>query len=243
MDGGTDPEGDKHMNRNSLILFMICALLASGASGVAQAGTIVFSDTHVMTTTNWNATLTFPKFNPSLGSLTGIDFFLQGEVAGNVRFESRDAEPTRVKTNLQAEITLFRPDNSTIVATTPVEANSDSVMAYDHLLDFGGTSGRTYLGLTASASNSVDSPPPASDLALFTGLGTIALPIAAVGTSNGSGSGNLTLWFQTQAAALGRVTYTYDETPPVPEASSLALLLVGCGFTALGGALGRLRKK
>jgi hypothetical protein len=195
-----------------------------------------------MTTTNWNTSLSITKFDPSLGTLTGINFYLQADVRGDVRFESLDAEPATVVTYLQAMVTLQRPDLSTIVVTTPVANNIDDVSAFDGVIDFGGTSGKTYLNLNASDNTSVNSPPPAGDLALFTGLGQILLPIFAQGTSQANGAGNIISQFNTEASAVGRVTYTYEDTPPVPEPSSLALLLMGSGVVALGTRMRKLRK-
>lgn len=230
------------MSKNAWMVGAMCIAAALGVSPAAWAGTIVFSDTFTMATTNWNGFLHITKFDPGLGTLTGINFLLEGEILGNVRFESFDAEPTTVATYLQAEITLSRPDLSTIVATTPTAANSDDASAFDGLIDFGGTSGKTYPGLTASASTTVDSPPPAGDFALFTGPGAIALPISAAGLSYADGAGNLITWFNTQAEATATVTYTFREAPPVPEPSSLALLLAGAGVLALGGATRRVRR-
>ncbi len=230
------------MQKKLSVIWALCLVTALGAVGPAQAGTIFFSDTFAMSTTNWSGQLEIPLFDPSLGTLTGIHFFLEGNVLGNVQFESLDAEPTTVETYLQAEITLSRPDLSTIVVTTPVADNSDDVDAFDGVIDFAGPSGRSYFGLAAYASTGVDSPPPASDLALFTGVGSIFLPIAAAGTSSATGAGNLITIFNTQAEATATVTYTYRETPPVPEPTSLALLFLGAGVLAIGGGIRKYRK-
>lgn len=231
------------MVKRSWILGLTALLVVFGISGVAQAATVFYSDSFAMTTTNWNGLLEITKFDSSLGTLTGINFLLEGEVLGNVRFESLDAQPTTVDTYLQAVITLTRPDASTIVVTTPVSNHSDNVSEFDGVIDFDGTSGKSYFGLTANSSESVDSPPPGSDLALFTGVGSIFLPIMAEGASLATGAGNLITIFNTEAAARATVTYTYDPvTPPVPEASSLLLILVGGGFMALGSRMRNRRK-
>lgn len=217
---------------------LLAAALAT--SGTALASTISFSDTHLMSSTNWNDVMHIQQFDPSLGTLTGINFSLKGDILGDVRFESYDHLPTTVYTYLQAMVTLQRPDLSTIVATTPVSSNTDLVTAYDGVDDNSGSSGRTYVDLAATASNAANSPPPAGDLALFTGLGTIALPVKAEALSYGIGPGNWSPTFETKAAAEVTVTYTYGN-PPVPEPSSLALLLMGGGVVALG-AVRKFRK-
>ena len=209
----------------------------------ASALVVSYYDSHSMSFTNWDALLTFNRFDPGLGTLNFIKFTLAGDILGDVQFESLDSEPATVSTSLSSVITLFRPDLSTIVVTTPVANNTDLVSEFDGVIDFAGNSGRTRTGLTASGSDFAISPPPGSDLALFTGLGTISLPVYARGVSTASGAGNLITIFRTQAAANVSVTYDYTPTtPPVPEPSSLALLLFGGGGLAIGRRIRKGRK-
>ncbi len=60
---------------------------------------------------------------------------------------------------------------------------------YDGVFDFGGTSGRTFKGLTSSLTATATTPPPTTDLALFTRSRNITLPLTAVGQSQAYGSG------------------------------------------------------
>jgi hypothetical protein len=206
--------------RNLLVAAGIVLL----ASTPATAATISFSDSIPLASTSWSSSVTVSKFDPSLGTLNSITFELDGHVEGGAKFESLDSSPTTVTMNLTADIELQRPDTSTIVITTPLVQTVDSVTAYDSVLDFGGTSGKTYAGLSADDSDSAVSPPPASDLVLFTGLGNITLPVEAKGASSGSGAGNLILQFNTSASADVKVTYDYE---PIPEPSTLGLLSMG----------------
>jgi hypothetical protein len=68
-------------------------------------------------------------------------------------------------------------------------------------------------------SSSLTSPPPASDLALFTGPignpGTITLPVSAVGTSVATGPGNIVSQFTQRARVDVQVCYNFlPNTPP-----------------------------
>ena len=188
-------------------------ILCLVGAGAAQAATISYSDSCSMSFTNWTNTMDVPKFDPSLGTLTGIKFHLAGRAEGNVRFESLDAQPATVTCWSQATVTLSRPDYTPIVVTLPIANTVDNVSAFDGVIDFGGTSGRTYLGLNSQDADSVDSPPPLSDLVLFTGPGMISLPIRAVGASHATGAGNLITQFETWAASYMTITYTYEPTP------------------------------
>lgn len=223
------------------IVFLVVVSL--GASGAAQAATITFSDAIPMTLTNWNDFLFIQQFNPGLGTLTGIDFTLTGGVLGDVLFEGLGSLPSTVVTGLQASITVSRPDLSVIASSAPVVNHTTNITAFDGVVDFAGGSGRTFLGEGATVTDFFSAPPPASDLALFTGLGVLALPVSAFATSFASGGGNIQSEFHTDASAALEVVYTYNNTPPpVPEPSTLALLLLGGGVVALGSRMRKNRK-
>jgi hypothetical protein len=186
---------------------MLIGLLVLGLFGVAQADTIVYTASIPLATTNWSQSMSIPKFDhPCM--LDSVCFELMGYVEGAAKFESLDAAPATVTMNLQATITLNRPNNTPLVTVIPLVQTVDNVTAFDGVIDFGGTSGRTYEGLSGDATESacVSSP---EDLDLFTGDGNILLPTTAIGTSSGSGAGNLILQFNTSASAGVQVTYFY----------------------------------
>ena len=73
----------------------------------------------------------------------------------------------------------------------------------------------------------------ASDLALFSGIGSIVLPVTGTGSSTVSGPGNVVSQINTQASGSAFVVYTYSVMPvSVPEPASMALL--GASLTGLG---------
>ncbi|MFI5381692.1 MAG: choice-of-anchor E domain-containing protein, partial [Tepidisphaerales bacterium] len=136
------------MSSNKTLWTVLAAcLLSIGLAGAAHAGIVTYSDSIPLDATNWNSSVTLPKFDPSLGSLTSIDVTIAGHVEGSAAFESKDAQPATVTMKLQAKLTLQRPDLSTLVVTIPVVNTSDSVTAYDGVLDYAGTSGKTYPSL------------------------------------------------------------------------------------------------
>ena len=207
----------------------VCAGVLTFAAGV-QAATISHGPFNIaLSSTNWANSLNVPQFNPALGTLTQIDFSLSGHVEGTAKFESLDASPATINLSLQATISLQRPDLSSLVTVIPVANTSDNVSAYDNTMDFDGSSGKTYSGLSGNDTLMFSSPPPLADLALFTGVGSINLPVSATGSSSGSGAGNLITQFLTSASAEASVTYHYT---PAPEPASLALLALG-GSVAL----------
>ncbi|MFC1782405.1 choice-of-anchor E domain-containing protein [Planctomycetota bacterium] len=141
-----------------------------------------------MTQTNWSSSISIPKFEPKtipdfdpvFGSLDSITFTLTGQVQGNAGFESRDNTPATVTLDMSALIRLQRPDASDLWFSVPTASVTESVAAFDDVIDFAGYSGRTYTGLAQSTTSSVTTLLP-SDLSLFIGSGNIILPVTAKG--------------------------------------------------------------
>ena len=227
---------------------MMALVVLLGTAGAAQAGYINTTASQVPILTDYGfpplanpaATLSFAKFNGP-GTLTAIDFYLEGLVAGTIQYENTGESETTITGHLQAAISLYRADHSLIVTATPSATKFDDLPSFDgYPVDYAGLSGRTYESVTGSIFANANST-AAADLAAFSGPGNITLYLGALGTSYASGSGNIASAFLTNAGANGRIRYTYDATPPVPEPSSLALLLMGGGVVALG-AKRKLRK-
>jgi len=212
------------------------------AVGVSQAAFVDYFDSYPLAITNWSGFLTFPLYDPSAHGgqpLTAIDFYLWGHVHGSIAWESLDAAPATVTGTLQAKLTLTKPDLSVLVVIIPAASESDLMTAFDGTVDFGGGSGRSYPHVHGTASDSffdVFAP----DLLLFTGVGTINLPLDSLGLSTASGAGNLITQFSTEAEAEGRIRYFYGES--IPEPSTLLLLGTGA-MSILGYGWNRLRKR
>ncbi|HID31009.1 MAG TPA: choice-of-anchor E domain-containing protein, partial [Desulfobacterales bacterium] len=195
----------------------VLTLLGLALPAMANAATISYSDSVPQQSTYWSSSVAIPKFDPSLGTLTDIEFKLDGHIEGIAKFEHQGQGPATVTMNFSATIELQRPDTSPLVVAIPVVSTVDDVTAYDGATDFGGTSGRTHDGLSADKTVSASSPPPSSDLALFTGSETIALPVIATGSSSTTGSGNIITQFTTSASATVTITYTYNAVPVANE--------------------------
>ena len=166
------------------------------------------SDSIPLQTTNWSNTVTINQFDPALGILQSVEFQLTGGIFGSASIESLDAQPSTVTTDYQAAITLTRPDLSVLVVAVPNQNFVDMLTAFDGTIDFGGTSGITHANISVQDMQQATSSTPA-DLALFTGPGTIILPVDAAGSSTASGSGNLITQFLTDAEASVTVCYNY----------------------------------
>ena len=218
--------------------FTVAALALTAVTSASQAAVISFNDAIAPPErTNYTSSLIFGRFDPGLGRLQSVSFTLSGLVTGNIRVESEDEQPATVTENLQATVTLQRPNSSTLIVAIPVASFTDTFTAYDNVTDFSGTSGVTRNNITGTQDAAAITSTP-EDLALFTGTTDIVLPISAAGTSVASGAGNIVSAFTTFAGASATVSYTYEEaavTPPatsVPEPSTLALF--GTALFGLG---------
>lgn len=215
--------------------------IASLTATVAPASAAIISQTQSigMQISNWSYSLVFNKFNPALGTLTAVNFTLDGAIQGTIFVENKSKKAAVVTSNLSAQITLTRPDTTQIVvALPPAVPFIDALAKYDLVTNYAGPSGVTHSGIFSQQTVSHTSPLPNSDLVDFTGLGTISLPITATATSFISGPGTMSAGVTTEASADVTVEYVYNSNS-VPEPTSLALF--GSGLIALG-AFTRRRK-
>lgn len=161
------------------------------------------------------APLDFPKFDVKDQCLTSVCVTLDGFEFGFVGMENSEAFPKTLTSVFTAKLSLLRPDLSPLAAVQPLVNTSDPVTAFDGLVDYAGTSGLTITGLAATAADSLCLT-NATDLALFSGTGTVGLPVTALNLCTQTGANSWT--FAIQTSAVVKVTYNYVDcaTPAVP---------------------------
>jgi hypothetical protein len=163
--------------------------------------------------------------------LESVAFEIDGTIFGSAEIESRDNEAATIITNLSAELTLTDALNNVLVVTIPSITQTFNATAYDGTLDFGGTSGTSFMGLTANQTNE-ETYTDSATLAFFSGASMASFGFDASATSSATGAGNITSGFSTSASGLVSVKYTYS-TVPVSAPTHIAIL--GLGLLAFAG--------
>jgi len=224
----------RHPGVCACTVIALCALAPcpfASASWILDQNFVVDDGSGGGIVTDFTRTISVNKFNVPWGQLKKVSFYMSGTLEGSVKFEHLGQGPATITTHLEALLTLEDTGGSDLVVVLPDWDGTDNVLTFDGTIDYGGTSGRTYTGITATESDSYETTAPA-DLAFWTGSGTVNLSVVADGSSAATGSGNLVLWFYTAALADVRVRFEYDI---IPEPA--CMLLVG------GGALALLRRR
>ncbi|QLE57799.1 choice-of-anchor E domain-containing protein [Nostoc sp. TCL26-01] len=226
-------------------LFKTLGAATTLAGIIATAGSANAASLSYTTATNFantdivDSTISVQKFNSALGTLKKVTLNFVGDLTGDAKFESRNARNSTVTVDLSGEISLTQVnlEPKPLLLLTPQQVNSYNVSPFDGVTDFGGTSGRTLTGLSATKSTDAiftDSP----SLQVFTGTGNLDFLFTAFANSVVSGSGNITSSINTLAKASVQVTYDYDPAKSVPEPSAA----LGIGLIAGLGMLSQRKK-
>lgn len=156
---------------------------------------------------------TVAQFDPSLGTLTGIQILLNGKLTSDVQVENLDASPSNVGVQIGGNLTLqgpgFHPQS-----VTPSLNESTTLSAFDGALDYAGTSGKDFGNQSAQASHSLNLSAASNDLSAWIGKGAVTLTELAQSTSTVSGSGNEQVHIATQGSGSVQVSYLYTPAPP-----------------------------
>ena len=157
--------------------------------------------------TGWTQSAQAAQFNPSLGQLTSVLITNTTTLQTEMWFENVDPVPAQITGKVNGEVTLDGPGLSNLQATASAQ-ESFSAGSYDGKVDFQGSSGYDSGTKTTSGTQSVTLT-SATDLAAFTGSGTITLTGHAQAASSITGPGNVVSMVATKAAASVQIVYTY----------------------------------
>ena len=239
---------------NAKIIFIVAvAFIFSLNAGRVCAVEIVQTGNFGVQSTNWSDVAAVDKFDGTLGILQSIEMNVNGSITANAGYENLAAVANNITLDAGAIIT-GTVDVMSIGFSLSITPNHlghfNGVLAHDGATDFGGASGKLFMGLTGSATDVLYSSafnPVIEALLLldFTdangavgGLDTLQLAVTASGNSQASDAhGNVASFFQTSAEGDFALKYIYQSSvtgasTPEPLTLSMALfgLLIGAAF-------------
>jgi len=205
-----------------LVLAGFVAALPAKADSVVYTGSYGPNYTDII-----DQAIALQGFNSALGTLNSVTIDFTGTGQFEQYYENFDGPGRITYTTDSLAVNLLMPDNSTdLFSFNQNEVHTYTFTAYDGTFDYGGTSGGTYYSpVNMVGSTSLTSP---ADLTQFTNPGLVDLYLNASGAVGWSISGgNNSVGAGLTAGA--NISVTYDYTP-VPEPSSLCLLIGGLGL-------------
>ncbi|NEQ76081.1 MAG: choice-of-anchor E domain-containing protein [Okeania sp. SIO2C9] len=184
--------------------------------------------------------LSVQKFDSSLGELQNVTIGFDGQIVGDALVESLDAEAQTLTFNLSGGLELLESTdtlpNPLFLEETVNASDSFDATAHDRNIDFAGTSGQVFSGLTGTftGENIYDDQ---IALNFFTGPGNVEFLFSASTDATVTGAANIASIISTQAGASVTVTYEFEAAEDIPEPSAI----LGLGLFAGAGFLSKMK--
>lgn len=214
---------------------MVGAIVLLAAAG-AQASTVTFSYTApgaVPDPSFWSTFLDIQRFDPAAGTLNSATLSFTVTATGAASIENLGPNPGVFTLGIFGSGEIRRPDNTFLMQAVSVTDFPVSLGRFDGVNDFGGSSGASFPGLVATQTE-IATILGGTDLALLTGIGTVALLTQAFSGGSLDGPGGALGLFATGVTVALDVTYDFTPAASVPLPASLALFLPALlGFAAV----------
>jgi hypothetical protein len=204
--------------KKSLVVALFVGIILPNLCSANIAGPFSTTTPISPTLTDWNGTLAFAKFNPSLGVLTKVQIDLAGSMSTvlTVTNSSQSGSQGNARTEMQISV----QDSGGYLSVPQLDLISSSFT-----YNLSGGQSLTSGTLSKSGSSSEQYTAPAI-LTEFTGSGNILLSASTfTQTLLANTGGNTSASQVTNSQLSGSVTYYYN---PVPEPATISLLSI-CG--------------
>jgi len=197
----------KHL-QGTLYWGSITAILLSSLLLTASAETVNYCDFIPMQMTDWNSSVNLPKFDPEMGTLTGVDLKCVSNLSRDISLENMKNNSANFVLSLMGGIIVVLP-NSENISMNVNQSIEGRLSGFDGGKDYSGNSGLNKSGIIAVE------PAFKSYLAIddfkagFAGEKAVLPVMTSFSTevrSSGSASSRLTL----KANASVCIFYTYE---------------------------------
>lgn len=135
--------------------------------------------------------IVFTRFDPALGTLTGVTLAVTTTVSGTVSLENLDLAPVELAAGLPVALAVisFIPGSFALLVTATATASGTATLAaFDGSNDFAGGSGTVLSGLSGTHTDTVSIPADDYPGNHFIGVGDVAVK-ARMNTSMGLRAG------------------------------------------------------
>ena len=156
----------------------------------------------------WSSNVTLPKFNPELGTLTGVDLSCEMNLSQELMIENENPEPANFTLMLSGQLTLALPSSDSLSISFN-RTTGGNLSQYDGLSDYSGSSGTKSITQipTEAATGSI------SDISGFLANApgeSIVLPVVMDVSSQTKTSGKSNSGVLSRAGAKVCVSYAYN---------------------------------
>lgn len=211
-----------HNTKNSSRIAQLgAALLASVTLGSSQvaADTLTQRLEVPMSHSNWRANLSLPRFDSTLGTLTGVEIRMTGVGSVATRIENRSGLARVVSSGSDLVIEVTDASGKSLLNVRPAVRHENRLTRFDGKADCAGTSGASNPEKLAIVSNSVvlDS----ASIGQFIGAGNLSLNAIAKAAGFYQGSAAATFQVETRASLAVEVVYTYTAAAPIAADEAL----------------------
>ena len=212
------------------------ALLALAAGVAAQAGTVSFTDwdptagfTPVASGTtklSYSSAFEVPKFNPGLGTLTKVSWYIYVDFVGEVDLKNNGGQT-------QTGTVDYGTKHTVQVAGLGIDEVTQTIAAGGPFVYSLAPNDTTTIGSASGNDDDTGFTTAAGELANWTGAGNVSIPLVHESVLTLIGGGSLASVFDQDGRSYIEVTYTYtDGVVPEPGTYVGGLALLGVGALA-----------